>query len=89
MSLSFRTVAWALAFACAAPQAPATAAQCSAASGERRIPLLELYTSEGCDSCPPVDRWVSAKDLAVAAFVQDVRSGKALQALTLPGCGRP
>jgi hypothetical protein len=37
----------------------AAQAQCMRQSPDHTVALLELYTSEGCDSCPPADKWLS------------------------------
>jgi hypothetical protein len=52
-ALAIVALAWPLDGAAAGP--------CRAQSGDRRVPLVELYTSEGCSSCPAADRWFSER----------------------------
>jgi len=45
------------------------AAQCSGVSAAQRQALVELYTSEGCNSCPPAEDWLSRIGVATPGIV--------------------
>jgi hypothetical protein len=49
--------------------ATSQAQTCTAQSPAQKLPLVELYTSQGCSSCPPADQWLgsfTARDDVVA-----------------------
>jgi len=70
-----RPTDFAIALTAALAAGAAGATTCSGRNTAQAPTVVELYTSEGCDSCPPADRWLSGlkgrADVLALAFHVD------------------
>jgi hypothetical protein len=74
-ALAALSLALAAVAAAGAPMPASGTTPCSARSAATAPAVVELYTSEGCSSCPPAERWLSAlkghDDVVALAFHVD------------------
>jgi len=57
--MQMRLVGCTMALMALVSNANAVAGSCHAVSPPHTVALIELYTSQGCSSCPPADEWLS------------------------------
>ena len=91
--MNTRNFLWTVLIACSAPSVASAQPAYTVTSGGPTAALVELYTSEGCSSCPPADRAINARPAPVTITLASTPSprGMALDAAVQPaasaGCG--